>query len=92
VRVVNDGDRPIGVIEVESVDYEWGDLGNSEKIGTRVGPIEPGATVEIYRETDTEVRTSLTLKVDGRAHVIELGKLYAPKGRAPRTVAQFTPG
>ena len=61
-------------------------VGNEEKIGTTHGPIPPGATVEIYRETDTEVRTSLRLQVDGKRCYFELGKLYAPKGPESRTI------
>jgi hypothetical protein len=86
VSVVNDGPSPIGVVEVVSVDYEWGDAGNEERVGTRVGPIAPGETREIYRETDTELRTSLTLRVDGKPWYAELGKLYGSKGRPARTI------
>ena len=86
IRLVNDGKEPIREVVVVSVDYEWGDMGNEEKIGTTHGPIPPGATVEIYRETDTEVRTSLRLQVDGKRCYFELGKLYAPKGPESRTI------
>jgi hypothetical protein len=85
VRFVNDGPAPVGLVEVVAVDYEWGDMGNEEKLDLRCGPIAPGETREIYRETDTEVRTSLSLRIDGKDYYVELGTLYAPKGQAPRT-------
>ncbi|MBI3858584.1 MAG: hypothetical protein HY293_23100 [Planctomycetes bacterium] len=77
---VNDSAEPVGSVVVESVDYEWGDQGNSEPLGLRFGPIPPGASIELLKETDTEVRTSLTLIVDGRRIVAEFGKLYAAPG------------
>jgi len=78
---INDSPEPVGSVVVESVDYEWGDQGNSETVGTRFGPVAPGASVELLNETDTEVRTSLMLLVDGRRIVAEFGKLYAAPGR-----------
>lgn len=82
VRFVHD--KPVREVLVESVDYEWGDQGNERKLGHRFGPLAPGVEVEIYRETDTEVRTSLTLSVDGLRWYAELGKLY--RDRPPRTI------
>lgn len=77
---INDTEVPIESVEVQRVDYEWGDMGNGQEVGRRFGPIAPGASVEIYKETDTEVRTSLTLRVRssrGEQRILaEFGKLY----------------
>lgn len=86
VCAVNDGAAPVEKVELESVDYGWGDVGNLRQLKTTFGPIAPGAELEIYREKDTEVSTSLTLRVDGDRYYAELGKLYPPKGRPPRTI------
>jgi hypothetical protein len=80
---INDSDAPVQAVLLESVDYEWGDMGNSEAKGVRFGPIPPGGAVELMRETDTEVRTSVTLEVDGKRCVAEFGKLYRPGGPYP---------
>jgi outer membrane protein assembly factor BamB len=82
---VNDGDEVIERVVVESVDYEWGDRGNAKRqLGTAFGPIAPGTSVEVLRETDTEVRTSVTLLVrdaTGEHRIVaELGKLYRRAG------------
>ncbi len=83
-HVVNDSDEAIESLIVESVDYEWGDMGNREAVGKRFGPIAPRTALEVHRETDTEVRTSLTLLVRGpsgeRRVVAEFGKLYRARG------------
>ena len=79
VRFVNDGAAPVRELVIVSVDYEWGDQGNERAIGARFGPIAPGAECEVYRESDTEVRTSLTLKIDGKDSYVELGKLVVGK-------------
>ena len=86
--IVNDSNQPIEAIVVESVEYEWGDIGNSERIDTRFGPIAPNSFVEVYRETDTEVRTALTLRVNGaegpQRTIAKVGRLYArPSGLEP---------
>ena len=84
-HVVNDERDAIEGIVVERVSYEWGDSGSSETLDLTFGPVASGASVEVYRETDTEVRTALTLRVRiaGRERriVAEVGKLYAtPRG------------
>src|SRR5690349_19705708 len=84
-HVVNDEAEAIDAIVVEEVSYEWGDSGNSEALELRFGRLESGASVEVYRETDTEVRTALTLRVrvGGRERRVyaEVGRLYAtPRG------------
>jgi len=81
-HVINDGDAPIDSVVVERAHYTWGDNGNSEAVGTRCGPIAPGASLEVYREIDTEMRTGLSLVVTiaGETHSIyaEVGRLYRP--------------
>jgi hypothetical protein len=82
-HVINDEAEPIDSIVVESVGYEYGDFGNSEAIGRTFGPVAPGASIEVYRETDTELRTSLMLRVrigDRERRVdAEVGRLYPPR-------------
>lgn len=87
-HVINDGDVPIESLLVEQVHYEWGDFGNSEDVGVRFGAIAPGASLEVYREIDTELRTGLTLLVTtaGETHRVDawVGRLYAtPRGLEP---------
>jgi hypothetical protein len=81
-HVINNDDVPIDSVVVESVHYTWGDNGNSEAVGTRSGPIAPGASVEIYREIDTEMRTGLVLVVTSAGQTdrvyAEVGRLYLP--------------
>ena len=81
-HVANDDGHTIERIVVEAVSYEWGDFGNSEALDRTFGPLAPGASVEVYRETNTEMRTGLTLRVQvaGRdRHVFaEVGRLYWP--------------
>jgi hypothetical protein len=84
-HVVNDEGEAFDSIVVEKVSYEWGDSGNSEALNRTFGRLAPGASVEVYRETDTEVRTALTMRVRvaGRVRCIyaEVGRLYAtPRG------------
>jgi hypothetical protein len=83
-HVINDGSEPIVRVIVESVDYEWGDSGSATRVDATFGPIEPSASVEVWRETDTEVRTSLTLRVRDatgeRRVVAEVGRLYRTPG------------
>jgi hypothetical protein len=82
-HIVNDGSEPIESVVIESVDYEWGDYGNSETVSRGpMGPLAPHTSIEVLRETDTEVRTSVTFRVRDaageRRYVAELGKLYRP--------------
>ena len=81
-HVVNDEHDTIEAIVVEAVSYEWGDFGNSEDLNVTFGPLEPGASIEVYRETNTELRTGLTLRVRivGRERRVfaEVGRLYWP--------------
>lgn len=81
-HVVNDEADTIEAIVVEAVSYEWGDFGNSEKLDLTFGTLAPGASVEVYRETNTELRTGLTLRVRvaGRERRVfaEVGRLYWP--------------
>lgn len=85
--VDNDGDRAIDEVVVESVDYEWGDAGSGTSIGKAFGPIAPGARVAVHDEDDTEVRTSLTVRVrEGAVEarwIAEAGRLYAPRSDEP---------
>ena len=81
---VNNSEEPVESVVVDRVDYEWGDMGNGEAVGAWFGPVPPRSSVEIYKEIDTEVRTSLTLTVRGPAGsqriVAEFGKLYSTPG------------
>jgi len=83
-HVVNDSDRPIDSIWIESVDWEWGDFGGGERVSRRFGPVAPGASVVIHKETDTEVRASATLFVrdaeGDRRLVAEFPRLYRSRG------------
>lgn len=80
--VINDTKVRIDRVVVEAVSYEWGDFGNSETLDLDCGPVAPGAALEVYRETDTEVRTAITLRVrdaSGERRVLaEVGRLYYP--------------
>lgn len=80
--VINDGDEVIESVRVDTVDYEWGDQGNSETVGSEHGPVPPGRYLEVYRETSTEVRTGLTLTVrtvrGSERHYVQFGRLYSP--------------
>jgi hypothetical protein len=84
-HVVNDDDVPIESLIVEKVHYEWGDFGNSDTVDAHFGAIAPGASLEVYREIDTELRTGLTLLVTsaGQSHRVHawVGRLYAPATR-----------
>jgi hypothetical protein len=64
-HVVNDSRERIESIVLESVSTEWGDDGTSTEVGAHFGPLAAGSSVEIWRETDTEVRTSVELVVRG---------------------------
>lgn len=77
-HLVNDSDQPITSVLLESVDYEWGDMGSERKIGSRFGPIAARTAVEIWRDDDdaAELRMSLYLVVDGRRVMAEFPKLY----------------
>jgi hypothetical protein len=90
IRFTNDSDRPIQSVFVDRVEYEWADISNTETVGARFGPIALGASVELMRETSTEVRTSIILHVDDgggpRAICAELGKLYASRGARVATL------
>jgi hypothetical protein len=82
---VNDSEVAVESLVVESVDYEWGDIGHRTPLGTRFGRIAAGAAIELLKETDTEVRTSVTLRISGpegqQRCVAEFGRLY--RGRGP---------
>lgn len=65
-HLVNESAEPIAEVIVETVSYEWGDSGSSRRAGRVLGPLAPGGCLELLRETATEVRTSLTLRVRGR--------------------------
>lgn len=85
-HVVNDSDQPL-VVYVEQASSTWGPAGSTETIGKRFS-IAPGASVVVHRETDTEMRTALTMRVQdaaGERRVFaEVGKLYAtPRGLVP---------
>jgi len=81
-HVFNDEREPYDSIVVTQVSYEWGDFGNSAKIDRRLGPLAPGQSVEVHRETDTEVRTGIVVfvRVGDRERGVyaEVGRLYAP--------------
>jgi len=64
-HVINATPRPIESILLEEVSYEWGDEGSSRFVGARFGPLAPAASVEIWREENTELRTSVHLVVRG---------------------------
>ncbi len=78
---INDSPEPIESVFVHSVNYEWGDSGNSTAVGTLLGPVPPGNYIEILKETETEVRTAVILMVKNPSgnHWInaEVGKLYS---------------
>jgi hypothetical protein len=80
--VINDDAEPIERVLVESVSTEWGDAASSEVIGILYGGIAPGAYLEVHRETDTELRTGLSLAVTvggiAREVYAAFGRLYAP--------------
>ena len=80
--VINDGAERIDSVRVETVDYEWGDQGNSETVGSEHGPIPPGRYLEVYRETSTEVRTGIMLTVrtaaGQRTPLRTVRRLYSP--------------
>ena len=83
-RLTNDSDQPILEVHVDSVHYEWGDSGHSERVDAHFGPIAPGQSVELMREIQTEVRTSISLRVVDAAGVrqvsAEFGRLYVSRG------------
>jgi hypothetical protein len=63
IHVINATPRPIESILLEEVSYEWGDDVTSKPVGVRFGPLAPAASVEIWREDNPEVRTSVHLVV-----------------------------
>lgn len=81
-HVFNDEQGPFERIVVESVHYVWGDFENHETLDATFGPLAVGASIVVHRETNTELRTGLTLRVtvEGKErHVYaEVGRLYAP--------------
>jgi len=93
-RLTNDSDQPILSVYLDRVDYEWGDFGNGETIGAVFGPIAPGASVDLMRETSTEVRTSIALRVRDaggeRTVCAEFGRLYADRGPRLATLEILT--
>jgi hypothetical protein len=88
--VVNDTGPTMEAVVVEQVGYEWGDTGNTEDVGATFGPIAPGAYIEVYRETNTEVRTALWLLIrdaNGIRRVIaEVGRLYLPRSSSLESI------
>lgn len=95
-RLTNDSEEAILSVLVESIDYEWGDFGNGRRIGSTFGPIAPGESVEFARETATEVRTSVTLRVRDSAGerrlCAEFGRLYAGRELKTATVEVLPSG
>lgn len=75
-HLVNDSSEPVTSIWVKSVSFEWGDMGNTEQIDRRVGPVAPGACCELHREVDSEMRTAIELEVDGQPMGAEFPRLY----------------
>jgi len=85
--VINTTPKPIESILLEEVSYEWGDEGSSKFVGARFGPLAPGASVEIWREENVELRTSVHLVVRGAAGahrlMAESPSLSSYMGREP---------
>jgi hypothetical protein len=82
-HVVNNSAVPIDLVVLVDVDYEWGGTSSSGGPGVALGPIPPRTSREIFRDTDSEVRVSLSLLVR-RAGVerrvrAEFGRMYAPR-------------
>jgi hypothetical protein len=85
--VINTTPKPIESILLEEVSYEWGDEGSSKTVNARFGALAPAAYVEIWREEDVELRTSVHLKVHDAtgAHLLmaELPALSSYMWRKP---------
>lgn len=89
-HVVNDSSESIQSIVLEEVCYEWGDHSTCKDVHTRFGALPPGKSVEIWRETTTELRTSVMLVVRGdkgeRRIAPESPALYSPETMKRRMV------
>lgn len=80
VYLLNDLPCTIDVI-VEHIDYEWGDLGHSQRPGTRF-TLPPAGIARVCRVDDDDAELSMTISLLITAHAkncraaFELGKLY----------------
>ncbi len=80
--LINDSDAPIDLAELYSIDYEWGDWGNSEATDVRITGLAPGANALIWRDdgSGAELRMELSLRVQVRGREVrlqfEFPKLY----------------
>ena len=81
---INNSTEQVESVVVEAVWYEWGDSATTSAMESTFGPIAPGKSVEIWKETATEVRTSLVLSVRSPSCVrrisAEVGRLYSHSG------------
>jgi hypothetical protein len=79
-HLLNDSEAPVDAVVVKSVDYEWGDSGSSESPGTRTGSIPAGASAEVWRGDDGEMRLEVIVTVTqaGRSQDVtfSFGKIY----------------
>jgi hypothetical protein len=99
-HLINDGVVPIEHAQLCAVEYEWGDVGNSDPVDVRIGDVAPAAHALVWRDdgSGAELRMTLVLRASagGREALLsfEFPRLYRLRdlplvpelGRPGRTV------
>jgi len=72
--LINDSNAPFDRAVVYKIDYEWGDMGNSEDADVRVTDLAPGAHALIWRDdgSGAELRMELSLRLYLRGREVPL--------------------
>ena len=66
--LINDSDTPLDAVTLYKIEYEFGDMGNSEATDKRVTGVAPGAHALLWRDdgSGVELRMELFLRVQAR--------------------------
>jgi len=72
--LINDSDATLDLAVLDAIDYEWGNMGNSEAPDVRVTGVTPGASVLLWRDDGdgAELRMALSLRVRMRDRAVPL--------------------
>jgi hypothetical protein len=79
---INNTDIPLESLVLEHVDYEWGDMGNSQDVNRQVGPVKARGVLLAWRDDSdaAELRTDLTFQARSargqHGMTFEFPKLY----------------
>ncbi len=60
--LINDGDRPLDSVVLETFGHEWGDMAHTEHPDVEISDLVPGAHPRIWRDNDDEVRMWMHLE------------------------------